>query len=280
MVANQVRYLESFTGGAGAVTFPLIRYEYDGGAQAYRNSDVQVVGADYAFDNLSFNPAPKGMGVETVRFLLAKDTPTNLSAQFDSLLATIRNGGKGQLYTTDAAGDRRWCWARLDARPGAVSSVDMWQHTAVMLRFRRYSDWFGATPYSQTFTISTNPAFFTIFNPGNAPTELAVWLLTPLGINGIPQPRIDNLTNFWAIQNSRTVSSLAQRFKWDGSRQEALWSVNGGISYSDDWANILLGPQQASLMRLEPGTNNMRFIPMGGGTPSLTISVTFSPAFH
>lgn len=278
MVADQLRYAEKFISGDGVtVTFPLNQYEYQS-EQDYRVNDQEVVGADYAFDFAGTAEWAKNVAVESVRFLLVKATPLVLSGSFDAIVAGCRNGGLGALWTVDAAGNRRWAWAKLDSRPGYVSSVELWQHTAVTLRFRRYSDWMAENAVSVQATITTTSQSFTVTNDGNAPVENMVILFEPLNATGFNQPKIENLMNGAIVGTTRVAGATTQRARFDTERYLLQWSTNSGASYADDYGNIVLGTKQVAFMRLEPGANTIRVTNLA--TPNMRVTITFSPTFH
>lgn len=277
MVANQLRYAEKFTGEGGTVTFPLAGYEYTP-EQDFRLADRPIVGADYPYDFAGVHPWAKDVGIEPIRFLLARDTPANLTAQYDALLAGLRNAGQGQLWTVDAEGDRRWAWAKLASRPGYMSAVEAWQHTPVTVRMRRYSDWFAEEQVLVSHDATASPDTWDVTNPGNAPVEAMTILLQPLAAAGFTAPTIENQENGYVTGSLRTSSATTQRFRIDTERYQAQWSTNSGVDYADDYGNLFRGPKQVGFMRLEPGVNTLRLT--SGGTPNWRITVNFYPAFH
>src|SRR5690606_3825240 len=118
MTLATVRYLEKFESvdGLTSYTFPIDDYEYEP-AQAFRRAETPAVGADYAVDFLGAAPWPKAVGEEAVRFTIWGASATDADSQFDACVATLRRIGLGRLYQVDSATTRRWCWAKLLARP-------------------------------------------------------------------------------------------------------------------------------------------------------------------
>lgn len=277
MVATlQVRYAEKFVAGGTTVTFPLARYEYEP-TQAYRVADKPIIGADYPYDSAGAAPWAKEVGIEAIRFLLHGSDPEALAAQYDTLVAGLRNGGRGALWTVDAAGDRRWCRAKLDGRPGYFSGVSKWGYTPVTLRFRRYSDWFAESEQTDVNDITVDGTLV-INNPGNAPVDFMVIVLQPLSAGGFDNPRITNLENGYVTGTLRTSSATTERFRIDTERYLAEWSTDSGVNYAADYGNLYRGALQVGFMRLEPGDNTLSLT--NTGSPNYRLSLTFSPAYH
>lgn len=277
MPADQLRYVEKFTGSGIEVVFPLKGYEYEP-SQGFRFADRPVIGADYPYDFNGVHPWAKDVGIEPVRFLLAGDTPVNLQAQYDALLSALRNAGQGQLWTIDAAGVRRWAWAKLASRPGFMSSVEAWQHTPVTLSMRRYSDWMADTQTSFSIDVTGNPQIDVHSYVGNAPAEHMVIVFQPLVAAGFNVPQIENMDNGYITGSGRLSSNLNQRFRIDTERYLAEWSTDGGATYVADYTNLIRGPKQVGFMRLEPGTNGLRFT--NSGAANYRVTFTYYPAFH
>lgn len=274
MTLAAVRYLEKFESvdGLTSYTFPIDDYEYEP-AQAFRRSEAPAVGADYAVDFLGAVPWPKAVGEEAVRFTIWGASAADADSQFDACVASLRNIGLGRLYQVDAATTRRWCWAKLLARPSYLVDVNGYFNIPVTLRFARYSDWFAAAPTTGSVTITTSPRAFTITNPGNAPARFVVFRLRANAAAGFTNPNLVNLTNGYSVASSRGAVSGDSELKLDTERMQVLWSDTNGAIYADDYALVTLGPTQAGLMQLEPGPNAMQYT--DGATPNLDLEWSF-----
>jgi hypothetical protein len=279
MTLAAVRYLEKFESvdGLTAYAFPVDDYEYEP-TQGFRRAEAAVVGADYAVDFLGAAPWPKAVGEEAVRFTIWGASAADADAQFDACVATLRQIGLGRLYQVDAATARRWCWAKLLARPSYLVDVNGYFNVPVTLRFARYSDWFASTPTAASVTITTTPYPFTITNPGNAPARFVVFRLRANAAGGFTNPSLTNFTNGYSVASSRDAVSADSELELDGERMAVRWSDTNGAVYADDYALVTLGPTQAGLMQLEPGPNAMQYA--DGATPNLDLEWTFYAPYH
>ncbi|MGE5501676.1 MAG: hypothetical protein ACM3W4_07105 [Ignavibacteriales bacterium] len=279
MTLAALRYLEKFESvdGLTSYVFPVDDYEYEP-AQAFRRSEAPVVGADYAVDFLDAAPWPKAVGEEAVRFTIWGASAADADAQYDACVATLRGIGLGKLYQVDSATTRRWCWAKLLARPSSLVDVNGYSNRPVTLRFARYSDWFAATPTAGSVTITATPHSFTITNPGNAAARFVVFRLRANAAAGFTNPSLVNLTNGYSVASSRDAISADSELKVDAERMQVLWSDTNGATHADDYALVTLGPKQAGLMQLEPGPNAMRYA--DAGTPNLDLEWSFYAPYH
>lgn len=279
MTLAAVRYLEKFESvdGFTSYTFPIDDYEYEP-AQAFRRAEAPAVGADYALDFTGAAPWPKAVGEEAVRFTIWGASATDADSQFDACVTTLRRIGLGRLYQLDAATTRRWCWAKLLARPSYLVDVNGYFNVPVTLRFARYSDWFAAAPAAGSVTITTSPRAFTITNPGNAPARFVVFRFRANSTGGFTNPSLTNLTNGYSFASSRGAVSVDSELKLDTERMQVLWSDTNGAIYADDYALVTLGPTQVGFMQLEPGPNAMQYA--DGGTPNLDLEWSFYAPYH
>lgn len=279
MTLAAVRYLEKFESADGVVgyAFPPDDYEYQP-EQGFRRSEASAVGADYAIDFAGGAPWPKAVAEEAVRFTIWGASAADADAQFDACLASLRNIGLGRLFAVDAASDRRWCWAKLLARPSYQVDVNGYFNVPVTLRFARYSDWFAATPETGSVVIASSPHSFTITNPGNAPARFVVFRLRANAAAGFTNPSLLNLTNGYSFASSRDAVSVDSELRLDTERMQVLWSSTNGAVYADDYALVSLGPTQVGLMQLEPGPNAVQYA--DGGAPHLDLEWSFHAPYH
>lgn len=278
-------YLEKFTGNVGTFTFPLTNYEYTPD-QSYRVAEARAVGADFAHDFAGRSAWAKDVGIESVRFLIVGRNGIPLIGDgindvYNDAVYKCRAGGLGQLWRIEASHlpeTRQWCWAKLDSRPGFSSKSSMPGMTAVTMRFRRYSDWYGefTAPISHTFTASGQT--WVIPQSGNAPIKNAILRFRANTAGGINHPLLTNTTNGYAIGSNRVGATINDDWKVDAGRYSSQWSTNDGASYADDYANIVLGATQVGFFQIEPGSNTLLFT--SAGTPNLLLEITATDAYE
>lgn len=270
-----IRFAEKFTnsGGSLSYTFPLEAYEWSSQADL-RNQPATSVGLDYAYDLLRSSIAPVNLGKESIRFFIVQTTDALVDTQLDSLKSLAYRIGKGKLWTLGADGTRRWCWARLKAMPSFSVGVQNRKFQPAVLEFQRYSPWFAENITTSTSaTISASPTTYVVNNPGNIPVKIPVITLTPLGAAGYVDPTIENTTNGYSFQSLRDSVSTSSRLRFDCDRMAVEYSEDAAASWAPDWTNFNIGVNQAEMMILEPGDNNIKYT--GGGTPNLTIVFSF-----
>jgi hypothetical protein len=93
--------------------------------------------------------------------------------------------------------------------------------------------------------------------PANFPAAAqltALWNCTATSTS-IVKPKVESMSTARWIQSLRTLNNWQQRIELDVLSHRARYSTDGGQTWSDDWANIRLGPTQADLLLLAPGTN-------------------------
>lgn len=276
MVATQqLRYAESFNG----LAFPLKGYEYQP-EQGFRVTDKPVIGGDYSWDHMAFAPWTKQPGIEPVRFLVAGGTPAALDTIVDGLVAQCINSGLGTLQTTDAAGNKRWCYAKVDERPGSLKSTEMWGYTAMTLHFRRYSNWKDLNPTAGTVVVSVNNQIIPIINAGNAPVEDILFRFRSSGVSGFNRPLLTNLTNGYAIGSLRTAADANSEVRIETGRYYIAWSTNDGVTLVPDYTQVQIGTQQVAFFRLEANTTNQVRYSHLSGIPSLSLEYSFFAEYH
>lgn len=275
-MVNAIRYAEKFEGltGTPSYTFPTEMMEYDP-QQSYRQVFHQPVGASYSYDPTGTKKWPSEMGVETVRFKLYATTPDLISAAFDTMLTTLRGVGLGKLFTTNGAGERRWCYAKLAGRPEFPTGVKLPRFPQVICTFIRMSDWFG-TVVTGTHVITTSQ-FVNFVVGGNAPTSN--WVLR-LRSNGNPGWAAGLILSVGStvFTTSRAATNANHELKIDNERQQVLWSTNDGSSYTDDYANVILDAAQIDFLEFGPG-NNSTLVSVSGGT-NFNLDYSIYPAFY
>ncbi len=254
-------------------TFPLNQYEWQS-EQGLRVAYGHGVGADYAHDFAGISLAPKSVGIEVVRFMMTGyASPAAFDTAFDAMLGQLMRIGQGKLFTNDSAGTRRWCYARLTARPSITIAGLSWLAQPVALHFTRLSDWFGASATTGSRTVTVSPDTFTINNPGNAPAKFIVFRLRANAAAGFTNPALANLTNGYSFSTTRDSASADSEIKVDTELASVEFSTDNGVSYADDYALFSLGATQVGFMQLEPGNNSMRVT--CDGTPNFDLEWSF-----
>jgi hypothetical protein len=93
--------------------------------------------------------------------------------------------------------------------------------------------------------------------PANFPAEAqltALWNCTATSTS-IVKPKIESISTARWIRSLRTLNNWQQRIELDVLSHRARYSADGGRTWSDDWANVMLGPAQVDLLSLVPGDN-------------------------
>lgn len=278
MVANTARYAEKFENMAGTLSYPFPEddYEYHP-EQGFRLPMRPFVGADYAHDFLGASRPPKEVAVEQVSFVLWAASYAALETAWDNMVEELVTTGLGKLFSVDAAGNRRWCYARLAGMPSKVVHKHTFQTLQVTVRFLRFSDWFG-TVVSSTTAISAASQDIVVTNSGGAYSRNLVLRMRSNSITGFTNPAVQNLATGDSVATTRDATTASDELKIDSYAHRVLFSTNDGASYADDWSLVTLGGTQVALLELAPGANTLRFT--NTGVPSYSLELIFFPAFH
>lgn len=244
--------------------------------QALYTSSVTLTGADYEYDLMGAQAAPKRNATERLAFRIVEDEPGEVNEQVDALRAALVAGARFKLWTegedTYGASEERWAYARVASMPRVrVEQQDVRSLTVAVL-LSRLSDWYGETPIAGSpFGIVGDPEDLTVVNGGTARVRNAVLTLEGTFSN----PVITNLTNGYRVESTRT-SAEADLLRFDAGRPAVERSEDGGLSWSADYGAFVRASGQVQLMVLEPGVNELRVT----GVSSGTLSVDAYPAWH
>ncbi|MCA9285852.1 MAG: hypothetical protein KDA22_11585 [Phycisphaerales bacterium] len=280
MSNDPLRYAEKFTSINGGVsyTFPTDEYEYTA-AQAFREALTEVIGADYAHDFIGGAAWPKAPGEESVRFVIWADSAAYADSAFDTMASTLRSIGLGKLWLVDVAGNRRWCYAKLRARPAYVVNVEQFFNMPSEATFLRLSDWYASAATTGSQALSGVPTAFTITNTGNARTGLVTFRLRSNGVNGFQDPTLTNSTNGQAVASTRDAAGADSELRIDTAAAQVRYSNDDGTTYADDYSLVTLAATQAVVgIELEPGDNSMSYS-QALGTPDAVLEWEFWPAY-
>jgi hypothetical protein len=281
-VVARIRYIEKFEDrlGVQSYTFPLALYEYQS-QQGLRIAQAPAVGADYEYDFHRYFPAPKEVGVETIRFLNIGNTAALLETQIDDIRNKLYSFGRGKLWALASDGTRRWAWGRLRDMPTIQVGVGRFRYTPHVLTFLRTSDWQeqNATTGSQAIN-AAGTVSFNIVAGGNAPIYDAVFRLRSNSATGWIDPTIYNNTNAYRMQTTRDATGSNDELKIDGNSKKILWSTDDGVNYANDYANFAYGSAQHDWFRLEGGGTSQIQISTPSGTPNFNFEWSFYAKWH
>lgn len=269
------RYLEKFESADGVTSyvFPLKRYEWQSD-QDVEAPVYSAIGADYGYDPSRFGNSALNPGRETVRALIVQTTQALVDTELDNMRSKLYKAGRGKLWALDAAGVRRWAYARADRMPSFKLGIGDFLKEAVTLSFTRFSPWYQQTPTAATQVAAATPVAFNITNPGNQPAYLMQFRFRSNVAIGWTQFTLTNTTNNYAFTYGRAAASANDECRIDTERLSCERSVDDGVNYTDDFANLTIPATQVQFMRLEPGVNAMS-IAIVGGTPNINIDYTF-----
>ena len=170
---SAIRYPQSFESpdGSDVVLFPVHLLEYEP-VESYRMTTAPIMG-DYAFDLSGSSPWRKALAEENVRFtILARgNREQDADDQYDELVAKCRRIGRGKLWSLDADGNRRWCYAKLSGKPSKQVSFERPYWMPVEATFQRFSDWYGATPVRAFAELALPTTELVVDVPGNRRTS-------------------------------------------------------------------------------------------------------------
>jgi hypothetical protein len=263
-----LRYLFMFdnaratTSGIIAATasgvFPTHRYEYEQ-TQALRQSNVQLTGASYDYDQLEGAAAPKANGNERVRFLDVGD-PDDMNADID-MWKSLPSYGRGRIWTQTAPGSGlRWAWARLTEMPSLSFTVENRRHAPVILNFERSSDWYDAEPVGGAgeFAIGSDPDTISVTNPGTESVrKMVITVKDPTA-----QPfKLTNSTTGYVIEHN----NFGAWFRFDTGRNTVETSTDSGATWDDDSTWFVRQDGQVGMMVLAPGANSIIVDNVNGG---------------
>lgn len=276
MTDYQPRILTTFESSDGltVVTFPRAEYEWESSQGLYVPA-AELVGAGYVYDQLGTGAAPKKAATETLRFVVLEDDPATVDTTTDTIVARAHQIGRGKLYTTDKNGARKWAWARAVSLPSLRwSAGDIFTRQA-SIEFRRQSDWYDTSLTTVIGTLNGAPDTFTVTNPGVQRIYNAILTLKGTWTS---IASISNDTSGYAFTYENDAGTTANDWvRFDSGSGRCFRSTDGGTTWTDADANLVLASGQAQIMRIDPGANTFTYT--DGGTPSGTLTVEFYPAY-
>lgn len=260
--------------GSRTVIFPSHRYEYEQ-AQTLQSAFMQLVGEDYAFDQLEGAPSLKDNASERVRFLDVGDVE-DIDEDVDKF-KEISGWGTLIVVTSGSSGERK-ARARPEAMPGITFTVENLRHLPVLMSFIRSTNWYVAEQTS-TIVLSSDPQTIIVTNPGNAEALDPIIIIKGAFTNPIitnNSAPLEGTTTGHRLQSTRDGSGAATWLKFDARQNSVEYSINSGVSWADDSFNYTLQAGQLRLMLLAPGPNSLVIV----GCNGCTIVVTSAGAWH
>lgn len=97
--------------------------------------------------------------------------------------------------------------------------------------------------------------------PSNFPASsqlTGLWPCTYAGTASIVKPKITITTTALSIESQRTLANWKHRILIDSANFRVRFSSDNGTTWSDDFANVVLGGTQAELLVLAPGNNGIQ----------------------
>ena len=297
-MVDVIRYAEKFesTDAATTQTFPDSNTVYTP-SQSYREAWAPAAGADYGHDYAGYGRWAKEVGTEEVRGMIWGSSGSNADSQFDALASKLASIGLGKLFVIDNAGSRRWCYAKLAARPGYQTDPNSLYNIPYVLRFLRFSDWFDTSLVSASSAVSANYESFVVNNTGNAYVKTGfVIQLTATAAVGFSNVIITNVTTGEIIRwnNSARWSGAVLRIDnsdlsvkllpdpglvvGDSTSFTGEAGVGGPGVYVDAYPSAQLGSKQSGFITLKPGNNTI--VIQVDGTAAYTRYHEFYPAWE
>lgn len=274
------RRLEKFTdaGGTNAIVFTDLNEEWDTQQEVIAPRS-QVVGASYAIDQLGRSTGIKAVGTEVARFEIVADSIADLNEEHDDIRARAFRNGRGKLWSISGEDDRRWCWARARSMPELRLGFLNITWMPVVLTFDRLSDWYAeSVTIHEEEDIDASPHDFNVVNSGSATVRNAIIEFRSKGVNGFQALTLSSLSTGDEFSSTRAAQGSNSILRVDCGRRTVEYSNDGGATWTADYGNFSYGSKQVDIMRLEPGTNLLRY-EQGTGTPNLDIVVSFYPAY-
>lgn len=274
------RLLTHFTSGDGSVIveFPSSLYEWES-RQGLHVPVTQVIGADYAIDQLDASESPKDTSTEHVRGLLVEADSAALTARIIDLRSRAKRIGRGKLIARDSDGANQWAWGRLLAVPDISLTYINKRYAPFVASFIRLSDWYAEDEtIHEEDGIDSEPHNFNVVNSGSATVRNAIIEFRSKGVNGFQALTLSSLSTGDEFSSTRAAQGSNSILRVDCGRRTVEYSNDGGATWTADYGNFSYGSKQVDFLRLEPGTNLLRY-EQGTGTPNLDIVVSFYPAY-
>lgn len=243
-----------------------------------QQSLASIPGTAYALDQRRRSPSLVDVRRDTIRHLVDESCGDDIDEYIRTTRAKARRIGQGRLWSTHPNGDH-WTVARLVDVPefdlGKLGELPI----PAIWTFDGLTDWYGKNPITnQGVTgVTTTTRDITVVNPGDLPQPLMVMRWRANTSGGIVAPSVQNLTNGYSIGSLRNSASVNSEIRIDTNDLSMRYSNDNGSTYTNDYANRVIGNNQALWMVLDPGTNTLRL--SSGGTPNYDFELSFYAAY-
>ncbi len=277
------QWLEGFSrqDGSELVTFSRLAHEWTS-SQELVVPLATVAGAGYAVNLLGDGAMPKRPGRERARFLIRHDpSGASIDEQADQLRTRLRRYGIGRLWmVVEGYGPprRRWAYAQAVSLPEMAFGVRDREFAPVPVEFTRLSDWMAEQETVATLGIGASPAVLEVVNGGTADAMALVVELAAGAAGGYQNPQVTNTTTGESVGVALTAAGPGDRLRLDTGRAAVERSTDGGVTWQPAWGSLSLGPAQAGLLTLVPGSNYIEVT--SGGVPDMTATVRFHAPYE
>jgi len=257
--------------GDNVIVFPTYAMEWETGGDL-RTAFAEVPLADYAFDLLGTRPAPRAASDESVRFVILGSDAQDAWRQYREMRGKLARIGRGRLWIRDAAGTRYWSYVRPLGLASPTFGVENLRHFPVVLSFKRLSDWFAET--ESVATLAGNGTY-TVTATATVPVDDLRIEIAATAAGGYSSPSIENIATGERFTVARAGSTANHRLRIATAQWRAAESTDGGVSWTDVTEHLTVGPLQAVIIRLVPGTNTLAVT----GCPAATVTIRWYDAF-
>jgi hypothetical protein len=271
-MSGSIRRPLKFVGAAGTYTWPRYGLEYDA-SQPLVTALVDIPGVDYAYDQQEDAPSIRGVGTQTVRFMLVGEASA-IEAELDTLRAVCYYNARGWFYVEDYAGAQRRCYGRLSALPDIKLGTRDRQRMPIILTFSQLSDFQDIAPIDEhdgaVQAVVGSPASIMVNNPGtarvyNAKITLKGPFTNPrIENNSLDLPGSDPAVPY-AFESSSDGAAGTDWLEIDAGANTVRISDDSGATWADDSLNVILQDGQVGLFALAPGENDLTVEGLAGG---------------
>lgn len=268
-----------FEYGATVYVFPTHAMEWET-EQNLRVATADAPLGSYGIDLAGGGPVGRAIATERISYIVLEDNAVALEQHLNELRAMIARAPLGKLWKRDATNQQFWAYARPAKMPSVTYGVQQMRHMPVTLEFVRLSDWYSASAHQFTWIVTANGATTNIQQLGTIPSTMLEIIISPYGTSSpyATQPVLENAATGERVRWAITLNNSNHRLHIDASRFRVRKSTDGGATWTSAWQEIELGPVQATLFTLRPGSNTF-IVTHNGGSISLMIEFIWHDAY-